>query len=92
MNISTLAELYAYFDDLVTQDCSNDDLFASSYIRGFIALAATEFGDEGQPLSIVLADSVNEKLNAARSELTPEDKVIVNNYWLSIHSWFAAES
>ncbi|GLX77447.1 hypothetical protein tinsulaeT_07870 [Thalassotalea insulae] len=88
MNLSTLAELYQYFDDLVLQDCSNDDLFASSYIKGFIALAATEFGDESQPLSKALAAVVSEKLTEARSELSPEDKVIVNNYWSGINPLF----
>jgi|TARA_B110000091_G_scaffold51869_1_gene57092 hypothetical protein len=81
MQFETLAKLYQYFDDLAEQETSSDELFASSYIRGFIGLSASEFGDEQQTLSIALANTVSEKLYDARAELTPQDRVIVNQYW-----------
>lgn len=81
MQFQTLAKLYQYFDDLAEQETSSDELFASSYIRGFIGLSASEFGDEQQTLSIALANTVSEKLYEARAELTPQDRVIVNEYW-----------
>ncbi|MFB1016443.1 MAG: YfcL family protein [Alteromonadaceae bacterium] len=81
MQFQTLAKLYQYFDNLAEQETSSDELFASSYIRGFIGLSASEFGDEQQTLSIALANTVSEKLYEARAELTPQDRVIVNEYW-----------
>ena len=88
MNISTLGQLYQYFDDMVCQDCSSDELFASSYLRGFIALAACQFGDDKQLLSLALADDVSDKVSAARTELTPQDREIVNHYWFGLKQVF----
>ena len=59
MEINKLAELYQYLDDLVCQDVSSDELFASSYLRGFISLAASEFGDESQLLVQPLAEDIS---------------------------------
>jgi len=84
MQFENLAGLYQYFDDLAEQDVESDILFASSYIRGFIGLAASEFGDEQQSLTLPLAENVSGKLFEARTELTPQDRVIVNGYWQSI--------
>ena len=84
MEFETLAKLYQYFDDLADQQASSDTLFASSYIRGFLGLAAGQFGDEQQILSLALAATVSEKLHDARAELTPKDRVIVNQYWQEI--------
>lgn len=84
MNFDNLTSLYAYFDNLVEQEVDADILFASSYIRGFVALAAAELGDEQQPLSINLAKKISEQLTSAKSELNPQDQVIVNNYWQSL--------
>ena len=90
MNLNNLTELYHYFDQLVEQDADADTLFASSYVRGFIALVASELGDESQPLTAQLANGVTEKLTAARSELSPQDQAIVANYWQSITAAFSA--
>lgn len=98
MKIITLSDLYHYFDQLVdgevefdgeTQNIA-DVLFASSYVRGFIALEAAEFGDEQQHLSKALASNVTDKLAQARSELTPQDQQIVSNFWHSIQASFIA--
>lgn len=88
--IKSLSDLYEYFDALAEDDQTDPDtLFASSYLRGFIALTASEFGDESQLLSTPFATSVTEKLHEARSELSPADKVIVNNFWSSITDIFS---
>ncbi len=81
MNITTLADLYQYFDNLAEQDADADLLFVSSYLRGFIALSASEFGDESQLLTLNLAESISTKLHDARTELTPNDRSLVNEYW-----------
>jgi hypothetical protein len=84
VNVNNLKELYQYFDELVEQEADSDTLFASSYIRGFIALVAAQFGDENQKISAELCQCVSEELSKAKTELTPQDSAIVNNYWLSL--------
>lgn len=84
MKAKNLVELYQYFDELVEQEADSDTLFASSYIRGFVALVSSQFGGENQSLNVELFDCVSEELNKAKTELTPQDSVIVNNYWLSL--------
>ncbi|WP_286262661.1 YfcL family protein [Thalassotalea atypica] len=96
MKNCTLAELYQHLDQLVdnNQDENSDSgniadiLFASSYIRGFIALEAANFGDEQQMLSVNLANTVTEQLEKSRSELTPQDQQIVSNYWHQLKQQF----
>ncbi len=100
MNINTLADLYQYFDQLVDGEIEHQDesgfamdniadiLFASSYVRGFIALEAASFGDEQQALSSQLAEQVTAKLADARNELTPQDQQIVANFWHGLQKIF----
>jgi hypothetical protein len=90
MQFENLTALYHYLDEQVSQDVSADELFAGSYLRGFISLASSEFGDESQALTQALASNINEKLTAARSELTPQDYQIVQNYWQHLQSAFTA--
>ena len=91
MTFTNLSGLYEYLDELVAQDASADDLFASSYLRGFISLSASQFGDESQLLTKRLAEDIADKVQAARSELTPADRVIVNEYWQSLVTAFCHE-
>ena len=88
MSIQNLSSFYQYLDDLCLKENSDDELFASSYIRGFIALSAGEFGDETQVLSEGLANSVSEKMKTSRSELSPQDQQIISNYWMEIKTHF----
>jgi len=85
----TLAQLYQYLDNLFEQDIDSDTLFASGYLRGFIALAATDFGDEQQMLTKQLSQAVTDKIIAAKSELSPQDSVIVSNFWLDLQEKLA---
>ena len=82
--LTTLAQLYQYLDSLFEQDIDSDTLFASGYLRGFIALAATDFGDEQQLLTAQLIQEVSDKITAAKAELSPQDSVIVSNFWLNL--------
>ncbi len=88
MKFNNLTDLYQYFDELVNQDSDADDLFASSYIRGFIALIASEFGDESQALTVELAERIAQQLELAKTELSPQDRVIVNQYWQQLSQAF----
>jgi len=82
--LSTLSELYQHLDSLFDQDVDSDILFASGYLRGFISLAATDEGDEQQLISPSLIDSISKKLADAKAELSPQDNVIVQNFWLGL--------
>ncbi|QOL25285.1 YfcL family protein [Thalassotalea sp. LPB0316] len=86
--MNTLTDLYQHFDELVFNDADPDTLFASSYIKGFIALEAVNFGDEQQTPSKALAEKVTQALINNKTELTPQDQTIVNNYWLSLQPIF----
>lgn len=90
MQFENLTALYHYLDEQVAQDVSADELFAGSYLRGFISLAGSEFGDESQALTQVLADNITEKLQAARTELSPQDRQIVQDYWQQLNTAFSA--
>lgn len=90
MQFENLTALYHYLDEQVANDISADELFASSYLRGFISLASSEFGDESQALTKALADNITEKLHAARTELSPQDRQIVQDYWQQLNAAFSA--
>jgi hypothetical protein len=90
MQFENLTALYHFLDEQVTQDVSGDELFAGSYLRGFISLAGSEYGDESQVLTQRLAINISEKLQAARTELTPQDHQIVQDYWLRLKTAFTA--
>ncbi len=87
-SFENIAELYLYLDSLFDRDNTDDQLFASSYLRGFISISVIEFGDESQALSPALASSIDEKLQAARTELSPQDRQIVQDYWLELREAF----
>jgi hypothetical protein len=80
--LHTLRDLYPHLDNLLELDIDSDTLFASGYLRGFISLSATVFGDENQLISTGLIDAITDKLTQARAELSPQDNVIVQNFWL----------
>jgi len=88
MTTKTLTDLYHYFDSLFDQDASQDTLFASSYVRGFIAVEAVAFGDDNQLLSAELYQQVLTKMNAAKTELSPQDRTIVENFYQKIKVYF----
>ena len=83
-SINTISDLYQYLDDLFEQDVDSDILFAGGYLRGFVSLSTTNFGDEQQLISTPLLDMVSEKLAQAKTELSPQDNVIVQNFWLAL--------
>ncbi len=87
-NIYTVAGLYLYLDNLFDQDVDADTLFASGYLRGFVSLVATNFGDEKQIITSTLVESITAKLKTAKTELTPQDSVIVDNFWLKLQGLF----
>jgi hypothetical protein len=90
MNKKTLTDLYCYFDQLVDQNSNQDTLFASSYVRGFMAVEAVNFGDDNQLLTTTLYHAVLEEMKRAKNELTPQDQAIVHNFYLTLAPYFNA--
>ncbi|MBL4909655.1 MAG: YfcL family protein [Alteromonadaceae bacterium] len=88
MTSKTLTDLYTYFDSLLDQDASADTLFASSYVRGFIAVEAVGFGDDEQLLSPTLYQQVSAKMTAVKSELSPQDQMIIADFWQQLADYF----
>lgn len=86
--LATLEQLYQYLDSLFEQDVDSDTLFASGYLRGLIALSAADFGDEKQALTIQFIQTVSDRITAAKTELSPQDSVIVGNFWLNLQALF----
>ncbi|MDP7591455.1 MAG: YfcL family protein [Litorilituus sp.] len=82
--INTVTELYQYLDSLFDQNIDCDTLFASGYLRGFISLYATEFGDEQQVIVAELFANISQGLSDAKQELSPQDYAIVQNFWLAL--------
>ncbi|MBF8999507.1 YfcL family protein [Vibrio nitrifigilis] len=60
---------------------NDDELFAGGYLRGHISLSAASCEDENICDVDVLKERIEASLNDARSELTPADRVIVNELW-----------
>lgn len=82
--LNTISDLYQHLDSLFDQNVDSDTLFASSYLCGFISLSAAGFGDETQTISAELIETITEKLAQAKTELSPQDNVIVQNFWLAL--------
>jgi hypothetical protein len=82
--LDTVAELYLYLDALFELDADSDTLFAGSYLRGFISLVATDYGDENQTISAELIEGVTVKVVQSKVELSPQDYAIVTNFWLEL--------
>lgn len=82
--LSTLNEVYHYLDSLFEQNVDSDTLFASGYLRGFISLAASDKADEQEVITTPLIELISQKLIAAKTELSPQDNVIVQNFWVAL--------
>lgn len=67
--------------DARISSASDDELFAGGYLRGHISLSAAACEEEGINDIETLRDRIEASLDAARSELTPADRTIVNDLW-----------
>lgn len=72
--------MLALIDDGITH-ASDDELFAGGYLRGHISLAAASCEDDGVTELAELKTRIETSLDNARSELTPADRVIVQQLW-----------
>lgn len=63
---------------------SDDELFAGGYLRGHISLAAADCESEAIADVAQFKQKIVESLDKAQSELTPADRVIVQDMWDSL--------
>ena len=83
-NLHTIADVYQYLDGLFDQELDSDTLFASSYLRGLFSSSVSHFSDEKQEISTEIIQGVNDKLAQVKTELSPQDNAIVQNFWLAL--------
>ncbi|WP_028109531.1 YfcL family protein [Ferrimonas futtsuensis] len=60
---------------------SDDQVFASGYLQGHLALSLSTLEDSQQGLIEVLAQDMGARLDDASSELAPEDLALVRHAW-----------
>ncbi|PLC57419.1 YfcL family protein [Photobacterium carnosum] len=59
---------------------TDDELFAGGYLRGHISLAAADCEQQGIDDIIVMQQKVKQSLRDAKSELSPSDWQLVQQY------------
>lgn len=75
------ARILGLIDDMV-EHASDDELFASGYLRGHLTLAVAEIEQSGEHTPEALQDHVQRSLqNTIQSELSPRDQALVIGMW-----------
>ncbi|MEF1206830.1 YfcL family protein [Photobacterium damselae] len=72
-------KLLQYIDDSIDA-ATNDELFAGGYLRGHISLAAAECELNGLTDLASMKDKIVDAVEQSKSELTPQDYVLVQRY------------
>ncbi|MCD9513335.1 YfcL family protein [Photobacterium carnosum] len=72
-------KLLLLIDDNI-DSATDDELFAGGYLRGHISLAAADCEQQGIDDIIVMQQKVKQSLLNARSELSPSDWLLVQQY------------
>ncbi len=71
--------------DSKVETASDDELFAGGYLRGHISLSAAACESAGETEISDLKVRIEQSLEAAKSELTPADRIIVSELWQQLH-------
>lgn len=76
------ARILALIDDMV-EHASDDELFASGYLRGHLTLAVAELEAGDDHSAEAVHQKVTESLQKAigAGELTPRDQALVSGMW-----------
>ncbi|MEX5411699.1 YfcL family protein [Atlantibacter hermannii] len=79
------ARILALIDDMV-EHASDDELFASGYLRGHLTLAVAELEGGDDHSADALHHKVTESLQKAigAGELTPRDQALVSGMWQTL--------
>ncbi|MDD1792406.1 YfcL family protein [Enterovibrio makurazakiensis] len=72
--------------DAMVETASDDELFASGYLRGHISLAAADCEQDGIDCIDMLKQRVDGSLKDNANELTPADQVLVANLWSNLQT------
>lgn len=72
-------KLLQHIDDSI-DTATDDELFAGGYLRGHISLAAAECETSGINDTEVMKAKIIADIDKARSELSPQDFVFVQEY------------
>ncbi|PMN88960.1 YfcL family protein [Enterovibrio norvegicus] len=70
--------------DAMVDTATDDELFASGYLRGHVSLAAADCEQDGIEDLDALKVRVDGSLKDNANELTPSDQVLVANLWSSL--------
>lgn len=80
-DLNTLVEhIEPVFDEVVATG-SDDELFASGYLRGHFDLVAAQLALEGEQEADAFWPALEAAITAASHELTPADQVHVTNLY-----------
>ena len=87
------SRILALIDDMV-EHASDDELFASGYLRGHLTLAVAELegGDDhsAQAVHASVTNSIEKAINAG--ELSPRDQALVRDMWQSLFEQASAKN
>ncbi len=83
MIIEIEEQLLELIDQGIASACE-DELFAGGYLRGHISLSAAACEEAGEDDLQAFTVRIEQSLDAARGELSPADRVIVNDLWQSL--------
>ncbi|ATZ95165.1 MULTISPECIES: YfcL family protein [Dickeya] len=80
------ARILTLIDNMV-EHASDDELFASGYLRGHLTLAVAEAEAHGEQTAQALHARVQDSLNKAinNGELSPPDQALVAQVWESLY-------
>ncbi|WP_042860504.1 YfcL family protein [Dickeya sp. NCPPB 3274] len=80
------ARILTLIDNMV-EHASDDELFASGYLRGHLTLAVAEAEAHGEQTAQALNARVQDSLNKAinNGELSPPDQALVAQVWESLY-------
>jgi hypothetical protein len=78
-------KLLETIDSRITQ-ASDDELFAGGYLRGHISLSAASCEEDGVVDIGEFKTRIQSSLDAAKSELSPADRVIVHDLWTELQA------
>ncbi|MGF1752005.1 YfcL family protein [Vibrio makurazakiensis] len=72
--------------DARIETASDDELFAGGYLRGHISLSVASCEEDGVEDVTEVKSRIENSLDEARAELTPADRVIVNDLWVELQN------
>jgi hypothetical protein len=86
MKILECEEKWLSHIDSAVESASDDELFAGGYLRGHISLSVADCEMEGLDDISELKQRIVASLDAAKSELSPADRVIVDDLWQQLQA------